>query len=83
MKASSNSSRARASLIASVEGPAPPADGFRSLRDHGIGLTRPELAVVMAYAKIDLFNPPDRIEGGRMIRPSRFCSKDYFPDGGS
>ncbi len=38
-----------------VEG-LPLPEGFRGLRDRSLGLTRPELAVIMAYAKIDLFN---------------------------
>ncbi len=37
-----------------VEG-LPTAEAIRTLREHGQGLTRPELAVVMAYAKLDLF----------------------------
>jgi glutamate dehydrogenase len=38
-----------------VEG-LPAAEAFRSLRETGRGLTRPELAVLLAYAKIDLFD---------------------------
>jgi glutamate dehydrogenase len=42
-------------LDRAVEGlPAP--EQFRRLRDQSLGLTRPELAVVMAYAKLDLFS---------------------------
>jgi len=37
-----------------VEG-LPTMDAFRKLRDGHDGLTRPELAVIMAYAKLDLF----------------------------
>jgi glutamate dehydrogenase len=46
---------AQGKLDRAVEG-LPTAEGFRALRERGLGLTRPELAVVMAYAKIDLFN---------------------------
>jgi glutamate dehydrogenase len=37
-----------------VEG-LPSPEKFRELREQSLGLTRPELAVVMAYAKLDLF----------------------------
>jgi len=37
-----------------VEG-LPSMEAFRKLRDQHAGLTRPELAVLMAYAKLDLF----------------------------
>jgi glutamate dehydrogenase len=37
-----------------VEG-LPSKEAFRTLREKGLGLTRPELAVIMAYAKLDLF----------------------------
>ena len=38
-----------------VEG-LPSTEGFRKLRDQHLGLTRPELAVIMAYAKLDFFS---------------------------
>jgi len=41
-------------LDRAVEG-LPSAEAFRKLRDQQLGLTRPELAVIMAYAKLDLF----------------------------
>ena len=41
-------------LDRAVEG-LPAMDAFRELRDQHAGLTRPELAVIMAYAKLDLF----------------------------
>ncbi len=52
------------SLIASLEAHGkldrvveglPSTEAFRKLRDQQLGLTRPELAVIMAYAKLDLF----------------------------
>ncbi len=42
-------------LDRSVEG-LPTAEAFRELREDQLGLTRPELAVLMAYAKLDLFS---------------------------
>jgi glutamate dehydrogenase len=42
-------------LVRSVEG-LPAADEIRSLREAKLGLTRPELAKLIAYAKIDLFD---------------------------
>ncbi len=65
-------------LDRSVEG-LPSADGFQALRDRGLGLTRPELAVVMAYAKIDLFN--GLIESRAPDDPTfDILLEDYFPD---
>ncbi|MBI1340688.1 NAD-glutamate dehydrogenase [bacterium] len=46
---------ARGKLDREVEG-LPGAEGIRRLREAGLGLTRPELAILLAYAKIDLFN---------------------------
>jgi glutamate dehydrogenase len=61
-----------------VEG-LPSAESFRKLRELGLGLTRPELAVIMAYAKLDLFSsivaskaPDDPAFEPMLIR--------YFPD---
>jgi glutamate dehydrogenase len=45
----------RGKLDRAVEG-LPSPEQFRSLRERSLGLTRPELAVVMAYAKLDLFD---------------------------
>ncbi|MEZ5938400.1 MAG: NAD-glutamate dehydrogenase [Hyphomonadaceae bacterium] len=45
---------ARGKLNRHVEG-LPPTEAFRQLRERALGLTRPELSVLMAYAKIDLF----------------------------
>jgi glutamate dehydrogenase len=45
----------RGRLDRAVEG-LPSPEQFRSLRERSAGLTRPELAVVMAYAKLDLFD---------------------------
>jgi glutamate dehydrogenase len=45
---------AQGKLDRAVEG-LPSTEAFRKLRDQQLGLTRPELAVVMAYAKLDLF----------------------------
>ena len=42
-------------LDRAVEG-LPSTESFRKLRELGLGLTRPELAVIMAYAKLDLFS---------------------------
>ena len=42
-------------LDRAVEG-LPSTEAFRFLREHSLGLTRPELAVIMAYAKLDLFS---------------------------
>ncbi len=38
-----------------VEG-LPSTEAFRKLREQHLGLTRPELAVIMAYAKLDFFS---------------------------
>jgi glutamate dehydrogenase len=45
----------RGRLDRAVEG-LPSTEQFRSLREQSLGLTRPELAVIMAYAKLDLFD---------------------------
>jgi glutamate dehydrogenase len=42
-------------LSRAVEG-LPSAEDIRALREAGLGLTRPELAKLIAYAKIDLFD---------------------------
>jgi glutamate dehydrogenase len=42
-------------LDRAVEG-LPSAEAFRFLRERSLGLARPELAVIMAYAKLDLFS---------------------------
>ncbi|HVY87889.1 MAG TPA: NAD-glutamate dehydrogenase [Hyphomonadaceae bacterium] len=42
-------------LDRAVEG-LPSREQFRFLREHSLGLARPELAVIMAYAKLDLFS---------------------------
>ncbi len=42
-------------LDRAVEG-LPSTEQFRQLRERQLGLTRPELAVIMAYAKLDLFS---------------------------
>jgi glutamate dehydrogenase len=42
-------------LVRPVEG-LPPAEDIRSLREAKLGMTRPELAKLIAYAKIDLFD---------------------------
>lgn len=42
-------------LVRSVEG-LPSAEDIRALREARLGLTRPELAKLIAYAKIDLFD---------------------------
>ena len=65
-------------LDRAVEG-LPSSDAFRKLRELGLGLTRPELAVIMAYAKLDLFSsivaskaPDDPAFEPMLVR--------YFPD---
>jgi glutamate dehydrogenase len=45
----------RGRLDRTVEG-LPTPEQFRNLRERSSGLTRPELAVIMAYAKLDLFD---------------------------
>ncbi|MBS0386573.1 MAG: NAD-glutamate dehydrogenase [Proteobacteria bacterium] len=64
-------------LLRRVEG-LPPTSEFTALRAAKLGLTRPELAKLMAYAKIDLFDalvaskaPDDPAFGERLKR--------YFP----
>lgn len=49
-----DSLEAQGKLDRIVEG-LPSTETFRRLRDTGQGLARPELAVIMAYAKLDLF----------------------------
>lgn len=49
-----DSLEAQGKLDRAVEG-LPSTDAFRRLREAGQGLTRPELAVIMAYSKLDLF----------------------------
>ena len=56
----------------------PSGDALRALQREGRGLSRPELAVLLAYAKLDLFHdindselPGDPCFGGLL--------KDYFP----
>jgi glutamate dehydrogenase len=64
-------------LDRAVEG-LPSTEAFRKLRENQQGLTRPELAVVMAYAKLDLFSSliasqaPDDSAFERLL-------VDYFP----
>ncbi len=53
-KALIDSLEAQGKLDRVVEG-LPSAEAFRRLREAGQGLARPELAVIMAYAKLDLF----------------------------
>jgi glutamate dehydrogenase len=62
-----------------VEG-LPQADGFQELKNNGRGLTRPELAVLLAYAKIDLF---DEIVSSDAPDDSYFETvlAQYFPKG--
>ncbi len=66
-------------LNRTVEG-LPSKDEFKALTEKGLGLTRPELAVIMAYAKLDLFasivasTAPDDPAFGKVLL-------DYFPSG--
>ncbi len=70
--------QAQGKLDRVVEG-LPSTEAFRKLRDQQLGLTRPELAVVMAYAKLDLFasliasKAPDDPAFETLL-------VDYFPD---
>ena len=65
-------------LDRAVEG-LPTAEQVRGLKDQRLGLTRPELAVLISYAKITLFDKlvasdvPDDLHFATMLR-------DYFPD---
>jgi glutamate dehydrogenase len=61
-----------------VEG-LPNAEGFRALRTAGLGLTRPELAKLLAYAKIDLF---DALVDSPVPDDPHFTTllRDYFPE---
>ncbi|MEQ1783890.1 MAG: NAD-glutamate dehydrogenase, partial [Hyphomonadaceae bacterium] len=61
-----------------VEG-LPAMDAFRKLRDQHAGLTRPELAVIMAYAKLDLFASliDSKAPDDPAFEPLLI---DYFPD---
>jgi glutamate dehydrogenase len=68
----------RGKLDRAVEG-LPSPEQFRAMRERNQGLTRPELAVIMAYAKLDLFDslihskgPDDPTFESLLI--------DYFPD---
>lgn len=61
-----------------VEG-LPDSEGFRALRTAGQGLTRPELAKLLAYAKIDLF---DALVASPVPDDPHFAAtlRDYFPE---
>jgi glutamate dehydrogenase len=61
-----------------VEG-LPTSDQFRELKAQGLGLTRPEIAVLIAYAKISLY---DRILNSTVPDDPHFDSmlEGYFPD---
>ncbi len=68
--ASSASWSAKATLDRSVEN-LPPDDELRLLARDRRGLTRPELAILLAYAKLDLFHA---------ISESSLPSDNYFDD---
>lgn len=57
----------------------PPADGIQTLKGRGEGLTRPELAVLISYAKITLF---DQLVASDVPDDPHFRSMliNYFPD---
>ena len=57
----------------------PTSDQFRELKAHGLGLTRPEIAVLVSYAKISLY---DRICGSDVPDDPHFDTllERYFPD---
>ncbi len=60
-----------------VEG-LPSTEDFRALRDSGQGLTRPELAILMAYAKLDLY--ARIVDSDAPDDPAlEFLLRDYFP----
>ena len=65
-------------LDRAVEG-LPATEAFRKLRDQQLGLTRPELAVIMAYAKLDLFASliASKAPDDPAFEPLLI---DYFPD---
>jgi glutamate dehydrogenase len=69
---------ARGRLDRTLEG-LPSAEALRRLREGGEGLSRPELAVLMAYAKLDLF---DAIVASPAPDDPTFEAllADYFPD---
>jgi glutamate dehydrogenase len=56
----------------------PAADEIRALRAQNAGLSRPELAVLLAYAKLELF---DELIGDTQIDDAYFRQmlSDYFP----
>ncbi len=56
----------------------PSAEEFRELKEHGLGLTRPEISVLISYAKISLF---DRIRESSVVDDPHFEAslKEYFP----
>jgi glutamate dehydrogenase len=56
----------------------PDAAAMAALRQAGLGLTRPELSVLLAYGKLDLFD--SAIAGGAPDDPAFFETlKAYFP----
>lgn len=57
----------------------PPADSIQTLKARGEGLTRPELAVLISYAKITLF---DQLVASDLPDDEHFSSMliHYFPD---
>ena len=61
-----------------VEG-LPTVEGVRSLKGRGVGLTRPELAVLLSYAKITLF---DKLVASNVPDDTHFSTMllNYFPD---
>ncbi len=64
-------------LDRALEGLPDPA-GVAALRQAGLGLTRPELSVLLAYGKLDLFDAA--IGGGAPDDPAFFETlKAYFP----
>ena len=65
-------------LDRSVEG-LPSSGDMEKLREQGAGLTRPEISVLFAYAKNDLFS--DIVQGDAPDQPAlQFLLEDYFPD---
>ncbi|MGD2134320.1 MAG: NAD-glutamate dehydrogenase, partial [Maricaulaceae bacterium] len=68
---------ARGVLNRRVEG-LPTSDQFRELREAGLGLTRPELSILVSYAKISLF---DRIVDSPVPDDPHFdrLLEAYFP----
>ncbi|MBB34774.1 MAG: NAD-glutamate dehydrogenase [Hirschia sp.] len=56
----------------------PSVETMTALREQGAGLTRPEISVLFAYAKNDLFNGV--VEGDAPDQPAlQFLLEDYFP----